>query len=236
MTSKEKLVEATQKALLGKLVEVNENNKELEDELLHILRSIETEYADEYRYKGFDVKITNNTLKMYYQTQSDIEKEDIKGIISFIKPLIKKLLKEYNSSVTDVIIDFYDRSGRWENNQLRQTFKVTPSKSTNKETSFKPNLSKDRIQEIVNIIMDEDYDTAYEYVGGASGNIYEYLHKEAFNPECKWSLDDLERFTDVDVNNKSTMKAIALQLIKEVCAQEDWSISTSKSECGYNFL
>ena len=91
---------------------------------------------------------------------------------------------------------------------------------------------KDRITEIVNIILDEDYDGAYDAVGGAYGTIYSYI-KDLFTPDSGACLEDLDRFSDIDLNNKSTLKSIALGLIKDVCYNEEWSVSEAKEDCGY---
>lgn len=243
MTKKEKLVENTILALQGKLekgkilkeqnlneVADNSNIKEAKEELLGVLQNIERNYGSDYRYKAYGCNINGDTIKIYYQTQEDIEEEDAKEICDFIEQYIQQIVNEYGLNVTKAIVDLYDRSGRWENGQLEQTIKLNPGKA--KTVSTKTKLSKEQIEDIADTIYREDYDSAYDVVGGADGTIYHYLEK-ILDPNEEWNLAGYFEDYEIDVNDEATMKAIALCLIKNVCEEEGWSVAEAKEECGY---
>lgn len=224
-TEEEKITE-------NKLNEVtnNSNIKEAKDDLLRVLQNIERNYGSDYRYKTYGCNINGDTIKIYYQTQEDIEEEDAKEICNFIEQYIQQIVNEYGLNVTKAIVNLYDRSGRWENGQLEQTIKLNPGKA--KTVSTKTKLSKEQIEDIADTIYREDYDSAYDVVGGADGTIYDYL-EEILDPNEEWNLAGYFEDYEIDVNDEATMKAIALCLIKNVCEEEGWSVAQAKEECGY---
>lgn len=238
MNPKEKLIEATIKALQGKLVEAtnqesvinNTNINEATSDISDIFQSLN------YRYKYIDCQIKNSTIYIEYQTQENIYEDDAANIASKVKPEIQKIVNNYGLQVNKCIMDIYDRSGQYENGELEQTISLKPG--VLKKVS-KSKLSEERIAEIGDAIIYNDFDTAEDVITNGLENIYDWI-RYSFDPQSDYYIKGIEKYSDLDTNNKSTMKSLALYMIKEVTYDvqsrydDDWTISDSKEACGYN--
>lgn len=239
MNQKEKLTEATVLALQGKLVEVtnqesvinNTNINEATSDISDIFQSLN------YRYKYIDCQIKNSTIYIEYQTQENIYEDDAANIASKVKPEIQKIVNNYGLQVNKCIMDIYDRSGQYENGELEQTISLKPG--VLKKVS-KSKLSEERIAEIGRAIIYNDFSTADDVITNGMENIYDWI-RACFDPKSDYYIKGIEEYSDLDTNDKVTMQALALYMIKKVTynvqqqyGDEEWTVTDSKNACGYN--
>ena len=121
---------------------------------------------------------------------------------------------------------------------------IFPSKRAynKKDVSEKPQpkLSKDRIEEISDFIVYNDIDMAEEVITNGAENIYDWI-RACFDTQSEDYIKGVEQYSDLDLNDKTTMQALALRMIEEVTYKVtardkdyEWTVADSKEVCGYN--